>query len=129
MPRTRSAAAEWARDFKLENDPRITWLGKFLRRSSLDELPQFFNVLRGDMSVVGPRPVTTPELARYGQHAWAYLGTRPGITGLWQVSGRNDIAYDERVKMDVDYFHRHNLALDILLVVKTAMAMVIATGR
>ncbi len=97
------ARAEWERDFKLKNDPRVTWIGLFLRKVSLDELPQFLNVLRGEMSVVGPRPVTRAELNFYGDNAELYLACTPGITGLWQVSGRNDVSYAHRVSMDVRY--------------------------
>ncbi len=88
---------EFSNDFKLKNDPRITSIGKFLRRSSLDELPQFLNVLRGEMSLVGPRPIVRKELPRYGDRMEEVLAVRPGLTGLWQVSGRNNLSYDERV--------------------------------
>lgn len=97
------AAREWARDAKLRNDPRVTRLGAVLRRASLDELPQIFNVLRGEMSFVGPRPVPADELARYGDQRSAYVSVRPGITGAWQVSGRNDISYAARISLDRAY--------------------------
>src|SRR5579872_2492863 len=98
-----NARAEWALDQKLRNDPRITGLGRFLRRSSLDELPQLINVLRGDMSLVGPRPIVLDEAPRYGHAIAEYQAMKPGITGLWQVSGRSDATYTERVRMDVQY--------------------------
>ena len=98
-----AAAAEWQQNQKLNDDPRITDMGRLLRRTSLDELPQLANVLRGEMSLVGPRPVTEPELLRYGVHASAYLACIPGITGLWQTNGRNRLSYDQRVALDVEY--------------------------
>ncbi|MDZ4309646.1 MAG: sugar transferase [Cypionkella sp.] len=123
------AAAQWQRDYKLDDDPRITKLGQFLRRSSLDELPQLWNVLRGEMSLVGPRPVTAPELSMYGSRAGIYRSMRPGITGLWQVSGRNSVSYERRVDLDEEYFHRANLLLDLLIIAKTALAVLNRTGR
>lgn len=123
-----AARAEWMRDHKLRNDPRVTRLGNFLRRSSLDELPQIWNVLRGEMSLIGPRPVTSPELERYGQHRWAYLSLRPGVTGLWQVSGRNDISYRERVQLDVDYYYNLSLGSDLRILAQTAGAVLNRTG-
>lgn len=124
-----AAAAEWRRDHKLSDDPRVTRLGAFLRRSSLDELPQIWNVLCGEMSFVGPRPVVIDELARYGASRWAYLQTRPGITGLWQVSGRNDISYDDRVALDVQYSSDMRLSRDIRIMVMTAGAVLHCTGK
>ena len=99
LARDPDARAEWERDFKLKNDPRVTALGAFIRKTSLDELPQLINVLRGDMSLVGPRPVVADEVERYGDDKVFYLMARPGITGLWQISGRNDIDYDSRVAL------------------------------
>jgi lipopolysaccharide/colanic/teichoic acid biosynthesis glycosyltransferase len=122
------ARAEWARDQKLENDPRITPVGHFLRRSSLDELPQLLNVLRGEMSLVGPRPITVSELTRYGRVRWHYLSERPGITGLWQVSGRNNTSYDERVALDQRYVEQRSLWLDIGILVKTVRVVVLREG-
>jgi lipopolysaccharide/colanic/teichoic acid biosynthesis glycosyltransferase len=110
---------EFEDNFKLKKDPRITWIGKFLRLTSLDEFPQFWNVLKGDMSVVGPRPLVPEELPKYGRHMDKILTIRPGITGLWQVSGRNDIPYNRRVQIDVYYVNFRNLWLDIWLIVKT----------
>lgn len=103
------ARMEWERDFKLKNDPRVTPIGEFLRRTSLDELPQIFNVLKGEMSLVGPRPIVQEEVPRYGKHIKKYYSVKPGITGLWQVSGRSDISYPERVALDVEYVVNRNL--------------------
>lgn len=123
------AAAEWARDHKLTDDPRITRIGKFLRKTSLDELPQLWNVFKGDMTFVGPRPIVIEEMAKYGPYQAAYLAMKPGVTGLWQVSGRNDVSYDERVQMDVDYFDQISFALDFSLIAKTGLAVVNRTGK
>jgi lipopolysaccharide/colanic/teichoic acid biosynthesis glycosyltransferase len=99
----RAAYEEWRRDHKLRNDPRITPLGRFLRKSSLDELPQLINVLKGEMSLVGPRPIVAAEIHRYGRYFTRYCSARPGVTGLWQISGRNEVDYRRRVAMDVLY--------------------------
>ncbi len=110
---------EFESDYKLRQDPRITPMGKFLRLTSLDELPQFWNVLWGDMSVVGPRPLVPEELPRYGRYMAKVLTIKPGITGLWQVSGRNDIPYQRRVQIDVYYASHHSWWLDLFIVAKT----------
>ena len=110
---------EFEDNFKLKYDPRITWIGRVLRVTSLDEFPQFLNVLMGDMSVVGPRPLVIEELPRYGAHIDRVLTIRPGITGLWQVSGRNDIPYPQRVRMDLYYANARNFWMDLWIVVKT----------
>ncbi len=123
------AAAEWARDHKLTNDPRITRVGRFLRRTSLDELPQIWNVFKGDMTFVGPRPIVLEEMARYGRYQAAYLAMKPGVTGLWQVSGRNEVTYDERVQMDVEYFDRMSFWVDLRLIAQTALSVVNRTGK
>ena len=115
---------EFADDFKLKEDPRITKIGSFLRLTSLDELPQFWNVLRGDMSVVGPRPLVPEELQRYGRRINTVLKIKPGITGLWQVSGRNDIPYPKRIQIDVYYATSRNWLLDIWVIVKTIGVMI-----
>jgi lipopolysaccharide/colanic/teichoic acid biosynthesis glycosyltransferase len=112
-------AEEFRNDFKLKNDPRITRLGKFLRRSSLDELPQFVNVLRGQMSVVGPRPIVRKELPRYGDAMNEVLAVRPGLTGLWQVSGRNNLSYAERVQLDVRYARGRSFRGDLAIILRT----------
>jgi Undecaprenyl-phosphate galactose phosphotransferase WbaP len=113
------ARAEWECDFKLKNDPRITRIGAFLRATSLDELPQLWNVVRGEMSLVGPRPVVEEELQRYGEQVGYYLEAPPGITGLWQISGRNDISYDDRVALDCWYVRNWSLWYDLVVLVKT----------
>ena len=127
---TRDAVArnEWARDHKLRRDPRITPLGAFLRRSSFDELPQIFNVLRGDMSLVGPRPIVQAEIPRYGRRFRHYCSVRPGITGLWQVSGRNDVSYRTRVAMDVIYAKRKRFLTDVWLILLTIPAVLRRRG-
>ena len=113
------ARAEWERDFKLKNDPRITRIGHFIRKTSLDELPQMWNVLKGEMSLVGPRPVVEKELERYGDDAEYYLMAKPGMTGLWQVSGRNDVDYATRVYLDGWYVKNWSLWYDIAIMFKT----------
>ncbi len=118
------AAREWAITRKLRRDPRVTVLGHLLRKSSLDELPQLINILRGDMSCVGPRPVTAEELERYGPHARDYLSTRPGLTGAWQVSGRNTLSYEDRVAIDSAYVRNWSLRSDIVIMVKTIPAVI-----
>ena len=123
------AAAEWASDFKLANDPRVTRFGYFIRRTSLDELPQVWNVLLGDMSFVGPRPVVAHELERYGDKQNAYLAMRPGLTGPWQVLGRNDLPYNERVRLDCRYLEEQGLLTDLALMVRTSRAVFGRTGR
>ncbi|MUL35147.1 sugar transferase [Gloeocapsopsis dulcis] len=110
---------EFADNFKLKQDPRITKIGRFLRLTSLDEFPQFWNVLKGDMSVVGPRPLVAQELHMYGSHIDKVLTIKPGITGLWQVSGRNDIPYNRRIQIDLYYVKFHNFWLDLWVIVKT----------
>jgi len=110
---------EFETNFKLKYDPRITWIGRFLRITSLDEFPQFWNVLMGDMSVVGPRPLVVEELPKYGIYIETVLTIRPGITGLWQVSGRNDIPYPQRIRIDVYYASFRNFWLDLWIIVKT----------
>lgn len=123
------AAKEWAEDHKLTDDPRITPHGNFLRRTSLDELPQIINVLKGEMSFVGPRPIVEDELVRYGPYKAMYLSLRLGITGLWQVSGRNDISYDERVNLDLDYSRRVGFFIDSRLIFATAGTVLKRTGK
>ncbi len=123
-----TARAEWALDHKLKRDPRITPLGQFLRTSSLDELPQLFNVLRGEMSLVGPRPVVQAESVKYGSRFKAYCSVRPGITGLWQVSGRNDVSYRRRVAMDVLYARYKSLPLDFKILLLTVPAVLLKRG-
>ena len=122
------ARAEWERDFKLKNDPRVTKSGAFLRKTSLDELPQIFNVLKGEMSLVGARPIVKEELERYGEYVGDYLMTKPGITGMWQVSGRSDIEYRERVLLDSWYVRNWSVWLDIVLLFKTFKVVLLRKG-
>jgi len=124
-----AAAAEWAEDQKLTDDPRITRIGGFLRRTSLDEMPQLWNVIVGDMSLVGPRPVLEEELQRYGVHSATYKSLSPGLTGPWQVKARNTVSYDERVMMDASYARYYSLLGDLYLVLMTAVSVVLRTGR
>jgi exopolysaccharide production protein ExoY len=114
-----AAAAEWAQCQKLRNDPRVTPIGAMLRKSSLDELPQLFNVLIGDMSIVGPRPVTKEELSRYGASVRVYTACRPGITGLWQVGGRSSASYETRISCDAHYARMWSLSLDSKIILIT----------
>jgi len=120
--------AEWIQNHKLKDDPRVTRIGRFLRRTSLDELPQFWNVLRGDMSLVGPRPIVREELLRYGRNARVYLAVKPGVTGLWQTAGRNDTDYRRRVAMDVYYVRNPSLGLDVLILLRTARLILRGDG-
>jgi exopolysaccharide production protein ExoY len=128
LARDANARAEWERDHKLLNDPRITPIGNFLRRTSLDELPQLLNVLHGEMSLVGPRPITLAELPRYGQVRWHYLSVRPGMTGLWQVSGRNDTTYDERVELDRVFVEKHSVRMRLSILVHTLRVVLLGSG-
>jgi len=114
---------EWERDFKLKDDPRITKIGKFLRKTSLDELPQLLNVLKGEMSLVGPRPIIEQEVSKYGEYFEYFIAVKPGITGLWQVSGRNDIEYEERVQLDVWYVRNWSIELDLQILFKTVLVV------
>jgi len=123
-----AAKAEWEQEFKLKNDPRVTRIGKFLRKTSLDELPQLFNVLKGEMSLVGPRPIVEDEIAKYGEYIQDYYLVRPGLTGLWQVSGRNDVEYDGRVQMDSWYVRNWSLSLDIVMLLKTVKIVLQGKG-
>ena len=122
------ARAEWLRDHKLRSDPRITPVGAFLRRSSLDELPQLFNVLNGTMSLVGPRPIVAGEVVRYGSRFVDYCRVRPGMTGLWQVNGRSNTTYRQRVAMDVLYVKRRSLLFNSLIIAKTIPAVMLQRG-
>ena len=122
------AREEWERDFKLKNDPRITKSGAFLRKTSLDELPQIFNVLKGEMSLVGPRPIIKEEMKRYGTHIDDYLMVKPGIAGIWQCSGRSDTTYQERVQMDSWYVRNWSVWLDIMILWKTLEAVFAKKG-
>ena len=128
LDRDADARREWLCDHKLKHDPRITAIGGFLRKSSLDELPQFLNVLRGDMSLVGPRPIVAGEIPRYGRYLGHYASVKPGITGLWQVSGRNNTSYRRRVAIDVAYARSKSLRLDLGILLATVPAVLGARG-
>lgn len=120
---------EWEKKHKLVNDPRVTPVGSFLRKTSLDELPQFWNVLKGDLSVVGPRPVVKAEVQRFlGIRAPLILSVRPGLTGIWQVSGRSNTSYEERLAMDEEYISKQSILLDLKLIARTVPAMVFTRG-
>ncbi|MFM8614203.1 MAG: sugar transferase [Alphaproteobacteria bacterium] len=124
-----AARAEWEATRKLKNDPRITRIGRFLRSTSLDELPQLINVLRGEMSLVGPRPVQEAEIDRYyGASAAHYMAVRPGITGLWQVSGRSESSYESRVALDVSYVSRPSMLADLSILLRTPVAVLSRRG-
>jgi len=128
LRRDPEAAREWKEKQKLRRDPRITTLGRLLRVTSLDELPQLLNVLFGDMSIVGPRPIVAAEMSRYGKSFSVYVSARPGLTGLWQVGGRNDTAYEKRVRLDVDYVENWSLGRDAVVMVKTAYVVLTRSG-
>ena len=123
-----AAAQEWAEDRKLRNDPRVTPLGAFLRKSSLDEIPQLLNVLYGQMSLVGPRPIVSAEIPKYGRYFRDYCRVRPGITGLWQVSGRNAVSYRRRVALDTVYARHKSLGIDLFILTLTIPAVVSGRG-
>ena len=120
---------EFEKDFKLRHDPRITKLGRFLRRSSLDELPQFFNVLKGEMSVVGPRPIVSNEINKYSLFMEEVISVRPGLTGLWQVSGRNNLSYKKRVELDFFYARNRNFLLDLEIIILTLGVLLFPMDR
>ena len=115
-------------NYKIENDPRITSMGRYLRKWSLDELPQLINILKGDLSFVGPRPIVPTEIARYGIHGNMILRVKPGLTGLWQVSGRNDVSYEERIQMDLFYIHNWSLTLDLKIIIQTIPVVLFGKG-
>jgi exopolysaccharide biosynthesis polyprenyl glycosylphosphotransferase len=121
-------ATAFATSYKLENDPRVTRLGHLLRRLSLDELPQLLNVLRGDLSIVGPRPVTTDELSRYGDSARSLTSIRPGVTGYWQINGRSQLRYEDRVRLDLSYIRGWSLGLDMRILVSTVRVLLARRG-
>lgn len=119
---------EFEENFKLEHDPRITKIGRLLRKTSLDELPQLFNILAGNMSVVGPRPVIKKELEKYGAYAKKFLSVKPGLTGNWQANGRSDTTYEERIKLDMEYIDNLSLFFDMKIIVKTFIVVVKRKG-
>jgi exopolysaccharide production protein ExoY len=122
------ARLEWETSQKLKKDPRITPLGEVLRKTSVDELPQLINILKGEMSVVGPRPIVKDEVRHYGANIEQYCKVRPGLTGLWQVSGRSDVSYASRVKMDVTYVNRISFATDLVIILRTIPAVLKSRG-
>lgn len=122
------ARREWELDHKLRSDPRVSRLGRIIRKLSLDELPQLLNILSGEMSVVGPRPIVRAEIIKYGIFFSDYSAVKPGLTGLWQVSGRNDVTYDERVQLDCEYRRKASFMFDLGIVLKTVPAVIIARG-
>jgi undecaprenyl-phosphate galactose phosphotransferase len=122
------AAAEWDATQKLKNDPRITGIGRLLRATSLDEIPQLLNVLRLDMSLVGPRPIVEAEVARYGENIAQYYAGRPGLTGLWQVSGRSDTSYAQRVALDTQYVSTWSFWQDVRILARTIPAVIRRRG-
>lgn len=123
--------AQWQREQKVDNDPRVTRIGRFIRRTSLDELPQFLNVLVGDMSVVGPRPVTEEETYEFGEDRDLALSVRPGITGLWQVTARNDATWEsgERQRLELEYVRNRSIGLDLRIILGTFGAVLRKTGK
>lgn len=120
--------SEWKRDHKIRSDPRVTRVGQILRRFSVDELPQLINVLRGDMSIVGPRPIVAAEIERYAQHFPVYCSVKPGLTGLWQVSGRNRVSYERRVELDCQYARSKSIARDTWIILRTIPVVMQGNG-
>lgn len=119
---------EWQENFKLENDPRITKVGKFLRKTSLDELPQIVNIIKGDLSIVGPRPIVDEELEKYGENKEKFLSITPGLTGYWQANGRSNTTYEERMQMELYYIDNQSLWLDIKIFFKTIVSVIKKEG-
>ena len=125
---TEEQKQEFYKNFKLDNDPRITKIGNFLRRSSIDELPQLINILNGSMSIVGPRPIVEKEIALYGEYAPKLFSVVPGLTGYWQANGRSDTTYEERIKMDMYYIDNRSLGLDLKIIFKTFSSVIKGEG-
>ena len=125
---TEEQKKEFYINFKLDNDPRITKLGHFLRKTSLDEIPQLFNILKGDMSIVGPRPIVEGEIERYGKYSKKLFSVMPGLTGYWQANGRSDTTYEERVAMDMYYIDNRSTVLDIKIIFKTFISVIKKEG-
>jgi Undecaprenyl-phosphate galactose phosphotransferase WbaP len=128
LARDPKARREWEANQKLSRDPRVTPFGNFLRKSSLDELPQLINVLRGEMSLVGPRPIVPGEVRRYRANIREYMAVKPGLTGLWQVSGRSTCSYEERVALDVQYAREWSFVLDLVILIRTVPAVLLQKG-
>ena len=120
--------AEFEEFQKLKDDPRITKVGRIIRKTSIDELPQLVNVLKGEMSVVGPRPIIQKELDRYGEHKDAYLSVLPGLTGMWQAYGRNNLTFAERIQMDVHYVRERSMKLDLTILCQTIKTVLVGEG-
>lgn len=125
---TEEQKAEYYKSFKLENDPRITRVGNFLRKTSLDELPQLVNIIKGDMSIVGPRPIVQREVDLYGEYADKLVSVTPGLTGYWQANGRSDTTYEERVQMDMYYIDNRSFSMDLKIILKTIISVVKKEG-
>lgn len=125
---TEEQKQEYYINFKLDNDPRITKVGDFLRRTSLDELPQLINIIKGDMSIVGPRPIVTKEIPKYGEYVETVFSVLPGLTGYWQANGRSDTTYEERVQMDMHYIKTRSLLMDIKIIFKTFVSVIKKEG-
>lgn len=125
---TQEQKAEFQENFKLENDPRITKAGNFLRKTSLDELPQLLNIIMGNMSVVGPRPIVEKEIEKYGEYAEKFFSVKPGLTGYWQANGRSDTTYEERVQMDMYYIDNRSFLMDIKIIFKTFISVIKKEG-
>lgn len=119
---------EWDENFKLENDPRITKIGKFIRKTSLDELPQIINILKGDMSIIGPRPVVNDEIEKYGNQKAKFLSVKPGLTGYWAANGRSATTYEDRIKLELYYIDHCSLLLDIKIFFKTILSVLKKEG-
>lgn len=128
LARDEALAREWAQSQKLKEDPRLTRAGRFLRKTSLDELPQIFNILAGSMALVGPRPIVASEMVKYGRYLEEYCGVKPGLTGLWQTSGRNDTTYSQRVAYDHYYINNWSLGLDLWILAKTIPVAISGRG-
>lgn len=125
---TEEQKKEYYINFKLDNDPRITKVGDFLRRTSLDELPQLINIIKGDMSIVGPRPIVNKEIEKYGEYAETVFSVLPGLTGYWQANGRSDTTYEERVQLDMHYIKNRSLTMDIKIILKTFVSVIKKEG-
>lgn len=125
---TEEQKREYYINFKLDNDPRITKIGAFLRRTSLDELPQLINIIKGDMSIVGPRPIVEKEIEKYGAYFEKFVTVTPGLTGYWQANGRSDTTYDERVQMDMYYIDNRSFIMDIKIIFKTFISVINKEG-
>jgi lipopolysaccharide/colanic/teichoic acid biosynthesis glycosyltransferase len=119
---------EWEQNFKLKKDPRVTRIGRFLRKTSLDELPQLWNVLKGEMSLIGPRPIIMEEVEKYGDNYELLASVKPGLSGLWQISGRSETDYQDRVAMDIYYIQSWSLWLDLYILLKTFAAVIKGKG-